>query len=548
MNRPKLNLRIEIISAAIYVMAIILLLGLFWHQVINRNKYLDLSQDNSLRIIPIEAPRGRILDRNKEPLVANRLCFDVVAFSEDNPFSFKVIEKDIDRGRAFSLEEKSSQLTGVMVQASSLRQYLYNEVGSHILGYIGKIDPEEFAGWNIFGYRFYDRVGKDGIEKNYDAYLKGINGAEQIIVDNRGRKIKTLSRTLPTPGKDLELTIDLGLQIFVHNLLLDKKGSIIVMDPRDGQILAMESSPGFDPNIFVSPDRRTEALLQDARHPLFNRAVQGQYAAGSIFKIVVAAGGLEEKAIKPDTRFYCSGFYHLENSRFKCWLDTGHGNIEIHNALAYSCNVFFYNVGRSLNADRIARYARLFGLGKKTGIDLNNEEAGVVPDKKWKKKTKNENWYEGETLLYSIGQGFLLITPIQALQVISVIANGGYIVQPYLVKNIGAVDVSSKRVEKINIKKENLDTIKNALKDTVEGPLGTGQRAKVFDIAIAAKTGTAQAAGGEPHAWFIGFAPAEEPKISFVIMLERGVSGGGEAAVFAKNIVEYIRDYTDLLK
>lgn len=567
-------MRVKIITIAVYVAFAILLIGLISVQILRGPFFKDLSENNRIRLVPIKGPRGMIYDRNGNALVENRPSYNITAIPQElknKTESFKKLSKiinkdpqklqliykknytapfvpivlagDVDRKTAIIVEESRIDIPGVMVQVQPVRFYLNNNLASHLLGFLGEIDRQELLRLRQYGYKIKDLIGRAGVEKSYDSYLRGEDGGMQVEIDNKGTLTKILGFKKPQKGKDIQLTIDIRIQKIVDNLLGNQKGAVIVMDPQTGEILAIESSPGFDPNIFIQREKRKKVkeILKDNRKPLLNRAISGLYPPGSIFKIIVAAAALETGKIFEHSRFSCSGKYFLGNKQFGCWDPDGHGSQRIPWALANSCNVFFYQAGRVLGPDNIHNYASLFGAGKPCNIDLPGENKGLLPSRSWIKAVRHKKWYEGDTLNFSIGQGYLLVTPLQMVKMVSCIANGGYVVTPFVVKKIGDKEVADAKSRKIKIGTKTIDLIKDGMQKVVEAPNATGNRAYVQGAAIAAKTGTAQAGRGSSHAWIVGFYPADKPKISFVILIEHGGSGGMGPALIVRDLVEEIR-------
>ncbi|MDD5436384.1 MAG: penicillin-binding transpeptidase domain-containing protein, partial [Candidatus Omnitrophica bacterium] len=368
--------------------------GLFYNQVIRFGYYSRLSKNNSIRIIPIDGPRGNIFDRNGVAVVSNRLSFDVaVVYRElrnkqtfirilsevlripardivrvmdkarNKPYAPVTILEDIDKNKAIMLEEASFDIDGLTIETRSRRDYLYGNVGSHIFGYLSEINDNELDDLRDYGYRMGDLVGRSGLEKQYEFYLRGLDGGTQIEVDNRGRQTRVLGVKEPSSGKDLYLTLDIALQVACDKLLGDRKGAICVMNPATGEVLALASHPSFDPNVFVRPKSSNErvALLRDRiGRPLSNRLIAGQYPPGSVFKVVTAAAALETGKISPATRFVCQGSYRLGKAKFDCWKAEGHGSQNLVDGLMNSCDVFFYNTGRAAGVDAIETYSKLF--------------------------------------------------------------------------------------------------------------------------------------------------------------------------------------------
>ncbi|MDP2912237.1 MAG: penicillin-binding transpeptidase domain-containing protein, partial [Candidatus Omnitrophota bacterium] len=362
------------------------------------------------------------------------------------------------------------------------------------------------------------------------------NGGMQIRVDNRGRQVKVMSYRKPKSGRDVHLTLDAGLQKEVYRLFDNRPGAAIFMDPRNGEVLSLVSSPAYDPTGSIS-----DAIRQE-KSPLLNRAIMGVYPPGSIFKIITSMAALESKSIRPDTGFVCAGKFNIGKDEFDCWNKDGHGYVDLTKAIAWSCNIFFYHTGLLTGADKICEYANLFGLGRKTGIELFGESSGFVPSKEWKRQEKKETWYPGDTANLSIGQGDLTVTPLQMTAMVACVANGGMLVKPHILKraentNVGAPLAGSLH---LNISKEDLDAVRRGMARVVEDPDGTGSNAASKIVSISAKTGTAQVGQGiMPHGWFAGFAPSENPRICFAVFLENGGSGGDAPAEIAKLALEY---------
>ncbi len=572
-------MRPRIYSAIVTILFLFIFGGIFYLQILRWPLYHGLSQKNHIRLIPLEGLRGTIYDRNGVAIVDNRLSFDVVVIpqeigdaektyahlagslgmSQDRiekiirkeyqaPFAPITIAGDIDKDTAFKLEEIKQELPGVLVQSKAIRWYIYGDRTSHIIGYLSLINREELERLRDYGYSARDLVGRSGVERIYDRYLKGEDGGMQLEVDATGRLVKILGNKSQKKGMDIALTVDAKLQAYAADCLAGHKGAIVVMDPNNGDILALASSPMFDSNAFIEPNKNDIAvdIVRSSSRPLLNRAIMGQYPPGSTFKLIVAMAGLETKKIAERTTFICDGKFRLGNTEFDCWKEGGHGPQDLDQAIIHSCNVYFYNVGHKLGPDIISEYAQKFGLGKPTGIDLVGEYSGIVPSPAWKRAKRNENWFEGETINFAIGQGYLLVTPLQMVQMISVFAAGGDMPRPHIIKKIGDSPIDAPKSKPVAVSKKNLDIIRSAMRLVVDSDTGTGQRARVEGVKVAAKTGTAQNSQGEPHAWFLGYAPADNPKVSLVVLIENGGHGGYIAADIAKKILEFIRDNTEI--
>lgn len=558
-------MRIKILH--IFFTAFFILVGvwLYYLQIIKGPFYNDLSSRNSIRLLNITAPRGNIYDRNGKLIAGNTLSFGVFMVPQEVDdidvemeklsgildISKSFLERNYKRNRTASfapcelmrgvpkktailIEESRLEMPGVIVKEIPSRNYYYKEAFSHTVGYIGEIGELELRLLEPYGYNIKDLIGKDGIERFCDRILRGKNGGMQIQVDNRGRQVKVMSYRKPKSGRDIYLTLDAGLQKEVCDLFGGQKGAAIFMDTGNGEILSLVSSPSYDPNESLLKAMRSGGL------PLLNRAIMGVYPPGSIFKLVTSIAVLESKSIRPDTGFVCAGKLDIGRDEFNCWNRDGHGYVDLEKAIAWSCNVYFYHTGLLTGADKISEYANIFGLGRKTGIELFGESSGFVPSREWKKMEKKQIWYPGDTANFSIGQGDLLVTPLQIARMIACIANGGILVQPHILKRAGYADAVDVRTEKIKVAKENIDAVKRGMRKVIDDPDGTGRAAASEIVAISAKSGTVQVGPGiMPHGWFAGFAPSENPKICFAVFLENGGSGGDAPAGIAKAALEY---------
>jgi penicillin-binding protein 2 len=439
-------------------------------------------------------------------------------------------------------------------------------MAAHLLGYVGEISQQELGARQ--GYRMGDLIGKGGAERYWENYLRGIDGGQQVEVDAVGRKLRVLSEVEETPGNTLVLTVDRDLQLAAERALEDREGAIVALDTRTGDVLAMVSRPAFDPNIFARGIRAAEwrGLLENRKRPLNSKAVQGTYPPGSTFKMVMAAAALEEGVINPFTTIFCGGGIFFGNRTFRCWRQGGHGNMNVHEALVRSCDVFFYQVGQRLGVDAIAEYAHRFGLGAPTGITLEHESGGIIPSSAWKRQRFGEPWYAGETLSVAIGQGYVTVTPLQMANVMAAIANGGTTYRPQFVKRIespdGAVVLEQAPVveHELNFKKSTLLQIRQALSDVVNTSRGTGTKARLATVEVGGKTGTSQVGklgaertkqGGmarerKDHAWFVAFAPVGNPEIAVAVLAEHaGEHGGTAAAPIARSVLAHYFNVPD---
>jgi penicillin-binding protein 2 len=453
---------------------------------------------------------------------------------------------------------KKMELQGVNIGVVPKRLYCLGSLAPHVFGFLGEIDRSELQKDAYVDYSVGDIVGKYALEKWGEKYLRGKKGGQQTEVDVFGNRQKVLAEVEPVAGCNLVISIVPKIQRVAEALLKEKIGAVVVLDPRNGEVIALASSPGFDSNLFARgiDYKDWKKLINNPFHPLLNRAIQSQQPPASLFKVVTAVAALEEKVVGPDIKFHCPGYFKLGNRVFHCWRKNGHGWINMKNAIVQSCDIYFYNIALRVGIDNIVKYAKLFGFGKKTGIELEGEKRGLVPTPQWKKKRFGTRWQKGETLIVSIGQGFLLTTPIQIATAFSGIANGGMIPKPRIVLKVeldGSVKESfpEEHLKDFRISKDTHSFIKNALTGVVNDSMGTGYKAKIEGVLVAGKTGTAQVANkknisGEAedvpwhlrdHAWFVAFAPADKPEIVVSVLIEHGGSGGTVAAPIAKEII-----------
>jgi penicillin-binding protein 2 len=404
-------------------------------------------------------------------------------------------------------------------------------------------------------YRLGDLIGKKGVEQTYDSALRGGNGERAVVVDSRGMLVREYGRREADPGEPLRLTIDLDLQQAAERAMRGQVGAVVALDPRNGAIRAMVSNPSYDPNVFARGIRPAQwrELLEDEHDPLQNRAIQNAHPPGSVFKIFMAAAGLQEGVITPASRVHCSGGTTIYGRRFKCWRAGGHGSVDLRRALAQSCNVYFYLLGKELGIERIARYSKAFGLGERTGIELSGEVTGLVPSPEWSQRRRGHQWFPGETISVAIGQGLLNVTPIQVAASTAAIANGGRLVVPHLVEGRGDDDGRGR----VPVDPRHLEVVREGMHG-VMSPGGTAYwRAHIEGIESAGKTGTAQVAGGlesdnedrpwrlRNHGWFTSFAPLDSPELVVVVLAEHGGGGSVAAAPVAK---EVYMEYFDILE
>ena len=576
-----LPIRLRTAMICVGIGLLLLLLRLWYLQVLEGDRYATLSTSNRLRARVVEAPRGFLLDRNGDVLVENRPTFDLYATPEDvkNPAEVAAVlanvlgteatdiearlregsrtqpillRKDLDERQMVAVEERRLDLPGVNLRIRPVRAYPAAGAAASLLGYVSEVNSAQLAREEYRDFRQGETLGQAGVERRYDAFIRGVDGAEQIEVDARGRAIRQVSRTDPRSGANVYLTIDKKIQAAAEAAFEGKKGTVVAMNPTTGEILAMVSRPSFDPNLFAQriSAEDWQRVATDPAHPLQNRAYQAQYPPGSIFKLMVAIAGLESGALTPETRFNCPGQFYLGNTKFDDWKKGGHGVLDLRGAIKNSCNVYFYQAGLRTGINEIVKVSRAFGLGEPPGLGLGDEVKGNLPNPGPRKKGQ-PGWTDGQTVISSIGQGLVVTSPMQLLVMVSAIANGGTIYKPYVVKKIVTLadevleEYEPEAVRQVGVKPETLAFIRSAMLGVVEG--GTGARAAVKGIPIGGKTGTAQVVkkGDEKghkdlkdHGWFAGFGPVDNPRIAVVVLVENGGFGGLVAAPVAKAVFE----------
>ncbi len=587
------QIRLTAVQYIILAIFMILAYGLWRLQVVQSDLYASLAEKNRIRNVPILAPRGKILDREGRIIVDNYPSFSALLLrdsSRDLSADADLIAQGLhldaqevrDRIRHFAsmpqyqpiflkdditpdelafVESHRNELPELDTIVAHRRLYPRNGFMAHLIGYVGEVSEEML---NQPRWEFYnpgDVVGKSGVELQYNQILMGKNGQRRAVVNSKGREVNRLDETQAEPGKQLKLTVDLDLQIAAEQALGEKNGAIVAMDPRNGEILAMVSRPTFDPNDFAVRVSRDEwsKLVNDEDHPLLNKAIQAQLAPGSTFKIIMATAGLQE-GIAQTMHVICNGGGTFYGRYFKCWIATEHrthGMVEISKAIYQSCDVFFYTLAEKLGIDRIAKYATLFGLGQKTGIDLPQEVSGVMPSEEWKVRNFKQKWYAGETISVGIGQGAVAVTPMQLARAIGAIASGGLLVRPHVTNPsdlpanvIPATDAPSQ--VRIPIDPANWEIITDAMSN-VPTPLGTAGSAHLQGIDFAGKTGSSQtvsnafkakAANGKSkykdNAWFVGVTPRRNPEIVVAVLFEGGEHGQFAARIAAQVVKAYV--------
>jgi penicillin-binding protein 2 len=572
--------RLAIVSYIIVGMIGVLLLGFWKLQVIDADKYAQMAERNRVRTIPIIAPRGRMLDRDGRVLVDNRPSFSVLLLRDDPAQVEKYLPAVAD-GLGLSLADLKDQLQNTQnlpkfqpivikpeatpadvafieshradvpileMLSVSRRRYLPGGFLAHVTGYVGEVSEQQIEASNG-KLRPGDVVGKSGLEREYNEELMGTDGMRRVIVNSVGKEVDHLSQQDPIPGKQIQLTIDYDLQQVAEQSLGPRDGAVVALDPRTGEVLAMVSHPAPDPNDFAVRISREEwkQLNEDPAHPLLNRAIQGQLAPGSVFKIVMAVAMLEDHVPPESFTAYCPGYATFYGRQFKCWVygKSSHGLVDLHKAIMESCDIFFYNVGQRLGIDRIAYYAKKLGLGQKTGVDLPSEESGLVPSEEWVERVYHRRWYPGETISVAIGQGAVTATPLQLAHTIGGIAMGGAFMQPHLLK--GAQNVAE---QKVNISESTVEKVTDAMYDVVNGAGGTAQAIKLPGIDFSGKSGTAQiinydlrsrlgkAKQFKDNSWFVGYAPRRNPEIVVSVLVQAGGHGSEAAGPVVRDVIK----------
>ncbi len=562
----------------------------FWQLQIARGTTYQLqARANHVRPIPESAPRGLVLDRTGRIIAENRPSFNLT-LSEDRSATLEALERlvplpeDVDRDAVLRLarlgpalvkedigiddvsrvQARQLELPGAHIQFVPRRYYPMSGLSAHVVGHVGQLSEEQLEAAEFAGAEQYDYVGQAGIERIYNAALMGENGVQNIMVNSVGRREGVLEQILPVWGESVQLSIDLSLHEVAQEEFGERAGAIVALDPRNGQVLALASFPAYDPNSFSGSfdHEQWSDLMNDERHPLSNRAIQGRYAPGSVFKLVMATAALEEGIITAETEMSCSGSVRLYGNVFHCARASGHGSVDLVEAIAQSCNSYFFRLAPKLPIETIARYARLFGLGKATEIDLPHEVSGLVPDPDWKRRARNEPWYAGETVSVAVGQGAVLVTAVQMAQLAGAVSTGGEIHHPRLfLRQLPSASPPEPfplarhvpAARRLGLRPETYRVLQEGMFQAVNG-VGTAGRARVAGVAVSGKTGTSQVAARgriaqtrdedrpeelRNHAWFVGYAPRENPEIAIAVLVEHAIGGGGRAAApIAKAVLE----------
>jgi penicillin-binding protein 2 len=595
--------RRAMVAVGVVILFLLIIISRFWYLQINLGEhYRDLAENNRVRIRSVPPPRGHIFDKYGREIVTNRPSFNVSLIREDSfdiqdvlkrlsvvldedieelwerirkgagtPRHFPItLKEDVDWETLAYLENNKYKFSGIRIEVQPVRIYHYGDLGANIIGYTGSISPKELEADKEGVYEGGDLIGKRGLERIREADLRGEKGSSSTEVNARGFEQQQLKHQDPLPGRDIHLTIDVELQQAAEQYLAisDKAGAVVALEVDTGRVLAAVSSPTIHLEDFIGGIslKNWNALLENKRNPLLNKAVQGVYPPGSTYKIVTALAGLSEGVITENTTFYCPGHYYFGRRLYRCWKHSGHGTVDIRRALTESCDVFFYQVGQRLGVDRLAAYAKKLGLGIRSGIELEHEKAGIVPTKDWKRKRFKEKWHEGETLSVAIGQGFNNMTPLQICLMTAAIANGGRIYQPQIVEMVKTTD--GEIIERLTPKllselpsrdKSYLHIVKDGLFGVVQGKRGTARNVRIEGLTVAGKTGTAQVVRlaqykglkeqdipykYRDHAWFTCYAPADNPKIAVTVLVEHGLHGGSGAGPIARVVLKkYFEQY-----
>jgi len=578
--------KIKIATVLVAVFFALIVGRLCYLQIIKGPKYAELSANNRIRYTKLPAPRGHIFSSDNQTLVDNVPSFDLILIPQDavnikavlddvsdllainrehlealvagrrgRPrFEPIPLKKNLSWGEMSTVLSKKLRLPGISIDVVPRRRYLDHVRAAHVFGFLGEAEPRDLTLPVLPPYQRGDLIGKYGLEKLAEARLRGANGVLQTEVDALGKRKQILATVEPRGGNDIRITLIPAVQQAAHEALLDKTGAVVALDPRNGNILALASAPCFDPNLFSRgiSAKDWRHFSTHPLHPLLNRATQCQHPPGSVFKIVTIAAALEEKIISPAHTYFCPGFYVLGNRRFHCWKREGHGHMNMKNALIHSCDTYFYNLALKLGIDTIVRYAELLGFGLPTGIDLEGEKSGLLPSPGWLWKTRQGRWQQGDTLNFTIGQGFLQTTPLQMAVIYAGLAQHGTVYRPRVLLNPESSAEEGEVARTYQLSEETFLFLKEALHGVVHAPQGTGYNCRIPGHEVAGKTGTAQVVSlskrpprGQPvprhlenHAWFAAFSPVDDPEIVVCVFLEHGGGGGRNAAPVAKKVIQ----------
>lgn len=582
-------------AAVIILFFSIIILRLWSLQIHHGEDYKEYAYSNRVRIQEITAPRGHILDRKGREIVTNRPSFNVVMMREDShdvedvlkrlaPILNKdiselwdrirdaagtpkylpiILKEDIDWETLAYLENHNQNFSGIRIEVQPVRIYSYGDLAANVIGYLGIINKKELAETDPEVYSGTDLIGKQGLEKLREADLRGGKGHRYTEVDAKGFERSELKREDPLPGRKIQLTLDVDLQKIAEDMMNaeDKAGAVVAMEVKTGRLLTLVSTPSIHLDDFVGGISYTkwQALMDNPKHPLLNKVVQGAYPPGSTYKMITAMAGLATGVINKDTTVYCPGHYRFGNRTYRCWKHSGHGTVDLRRAIGESCDVYFYQVGQMVGVDTLAEYAQKFGLGEKTGVELEHEKSGLTPTKQWKQERYKTKWHDGETLSVAIGQGYNLATPLQINVMTAALANFGRRMRPQLIEKVvepdGVVVSSLTPIVESDVKVNTalMQQIHNGMMDVVQGKRGTARGVAIEGLNIAGKTGTAQVVKVaqykglkdeeipyhfRDHAWFTCFAPVEDPEIAVTVLVEHGLHGGSDAGPVARAVLE----------
>jgi len=592
-----IQMRTQITFGIVIALFVVLLLSFWKVQILDYQKFWNKSEANRIRQMAIPPQRGLITDRNGKILVKNIASFKA-SFIRENCKDYDaayervaqlldldskvvrervdkyksaplfqpiVVKEDLSHDEVARIEARKHELPELIIQLEPKRNYPYGTFASHVFGYLQEISPAEMEMEQYKDRRLGDLVGKTGVEKQYEQILVGTEGRSLQIVDSMGREIEEISRTDAVRGQDVMLALDFELQTKAEEILENREGAVIVMKPDTGEILAMASFPNFNPNKFInrfSPEEWID-LMNSPEFPLENRAIRGLYSPGSIFKPTMALAGLDLNVVNEHTAFYCRGGLIVYGQPRACWRGEGHGPVNVTSAIEHSCNIYFYELGKRIRIEDISRYARMMGFGYKTHVDIPGEKVGLVPDPEWKLRVRHEPWYPGETISVAIGQGPLLVTPLQVTVHTALIANRGKGVTPSLLKADSGIP-QSPSVENGDEEKPQMSIPVSAFEKVIRGMWravngrGTARAAKVNQFDVCGKTGSAQVISSEAakilaqqkreietHSWFTGFAPRDNPEIVVTVIVEYGGGGGATAAPSARELFDLYRKKHD---
>ncbi len=594
---PIIQRRFFIYTLAATLVFALLLLRIWYLQVVSYDDLQERSIRNRTRMLSLDAPRGPIFDRNGELLVDSRPAFQISVMRQDVEDRDQLLQSlaellDVDvadleqrwqEGRRFPVyrpiplasdvsremmervQEHSFDLPGVIIEVLPIRDYLNGGEAAHLIGYLGEITEDELRSAEFQDYRGGDFVGKTALERAFEPYLRGHKGERLVEVDVKGKLMRQLQMESPRPGRKVYLTIDEELQQAAGSAFGEESGAAVALDVKTGDVLAMVSRPTFDPALFAKGIAADEwnVLAKDKRFPLQNKVIAGQYPPGSTFKMIVALAAMREGIAGPEHKVYCDGAYEVGGSRYRCWKRHGHGETDMIKALRESCDVWFYEVGLELGIDKLSQAAREFGLGAPVGYPLPGEKSGVMPSQEWKHERYNKPWYAGETVIASIGQGFVLATPLQLAVMTAALANQGNVLKPNVISRVedwdGNVLLQSEPevVRSLSYSRQAWDAVRKGMIQVVNDQRGTGTYAHLEEATVAGKSGTSQVVRRKsdeeeeeeeedgkipyrfrPHALFVAYAPAEKPEIAVAVVVEHGESGGRAAGPVAQKIIQ----------